>query len=730
MGTAVAERLLDAGCDLVVFNRSREKAEPLAARGAAVAETAEALAAAVDVVLTSVSDDDALEAVATSVVAGARPGTVLADLSTVSPDASARVAALAERASLLYLRAPVSGNPSVVRAGNLSFIVSGPAAALERAEPVLLAIGPTIHEVGDGEQARIVKLAINLVIAGLAELMAEALVLGEASGVSRAALLETMGSSAAGAPFVRYKTGPLLRRRLLGDVHHEPHGEGRGPRARRGRGRRRAPAAGGRDQSTRTLRNRGGLRGRRLHGALPAPAERVGSGGAAVTTQGRLSGSPDATRAVDWEQRIDFPRLRSDRLERAKAALEASDLGALLLFDPNNIRYVTSTHIGEWARDKNARFALLPRGADPILWDFGSAARHHQLFAPWLPPENFRAGVAPMRGAMPVETGIPDRLGERIAHELREHGVAGEPLGVDMADLVTLEALHRAGVHVTDGSRVMLEARKIKTAQEIALLDQSAGLVDAVYEEIYRMLRPGVYEHEIVGRAHQLLFEMGSELVEAVNAVSGDRCNPHPHVFSDRLLRPGDQAFFDIIHSFMGYRTCYYRTFNVGGVNAAQLDAYKQCREWLDAAIALVRPGMTTDRIAEVWPTAQELGFPDEETCFGLQFGHGIGVGLYEPPMISRVHSLDHPVEIEEGMVFALETYCAATDGRSAARIEEEVVVTATGCDVITRFPADELLVAGRIYVRGADLVSDGEAGRDGMAGAVAASAVLGDNGA
>ena len=212
----------------------------------------------------------------------------------------------------------------------------------------------------------------------------------------------------------------------------------------------------------------------------------------------RSVGSPDATRAVDWEQRIDFPRLRQERLDRAKAALEASDLGALLLFDPNNIRYVTSTHIGEWARDKNARFALLKRGADPILWDFGSAARHHQLFAPWLPPENFRAGVSPMRGAMPNETGIPDRLGERIAHELREDGLLDDPLGIDMSDLVTIEALQRAGVHITDGSQVMLAARKIKTDQEIALLDQSAGLVDAVYEEIYEMLRPGVYEHEIV----------------------------------------------------------------------------------------------------------------------------------------------------------------------------------------------------------------------------------------
>jgi 3-hydroxyisobutyrate dehydrogenase-like beta-hydroxyacid dehydrogenase len=211
MGAAVAERLLDAGYDLVVHNRSRAKAEPLVARGAVAAETPEGLAAAVDVVITSLPDDDALEAVAGAVAAAARPGTVLADLSTVSPGASERVALLAYRASLPYLRAPVSGNPSVVRAGNLAFIVSGPRAALERAEPVLRAIGPTIHLVGEGEQARVVKLAINLVIAGLAELMAEALVLGESSGVPRAALLETMGSSAAGAPFVKYKTEPLLR---------------------------------------------------------------------------------------------------------------------------------------------------------------------------------------------------------------------------------------------------------------------------------------------------------------------------------------------------------------------------------------------------------------------------------------------------------------------------------------------------------------------------------------
>src|SRR3954469_17900924 len=415
--------------------------------------------------------------------------------------------------------------------------------------------------------------------------------------------------------------------------------------------------------------------------------------------------SRGATMAVDWEQRIDFARLRRDRLEKARASLRDSPLGAVLLFDQNNIRYVSSTHIGEWGRDKSARCVLLPREGEPVLWDFGSAAKHHRLYAPWLRESSWQAGVTSMRGAMPRETGVPDALAGRIHRELAERGLAGEPLGIDLTDMETLYSLQRQGIETGDAQPVMMRARAIKTEEEIALLEHAAAIVDAVYEEIYRMLRPGVREHEVVARAVPLLFELGSEQVEAINAVSGDRCNPHPHVFSDRLLRPGDQAFFDVIHSFMGYRTCYYRTFNVGGVTPAQIDAYKQCREWLDEAIELVRPGTMTDQIASVWPTAQELGFPDEQACFGLQFGHGLGVGLYEAPMISRVHSLEHPIGIEEGMVFALETYCAASDGQSAARIEEEVVVTSEGNRILTRFPADELLVAGRTYVRGADLV-------------------------
>src|SRR6478752_5232279 len=170
--------------------------------------------------------------------------------------------------------------------------------------------------------------------------------------------------------------------------------------------------------------------------------------------------SRGATMAVDWEQRIDFARLRTDRLEKARVALRASDVGALLLFDQNNIRYVSSTHIGEWARDKSARCVLLPREGDPVLWDFGSAARHHQLYAPWLPQTSWRAGVTSMRGAMPRETGVPDTLAGKIYAELEERGLKGEPVGIDMSDMVTLEALHRAGIATTDAQRVMLSARK------------------------------------------------------------------------------------------------------------------------------------------------------------------------------------------------------------------------------------------------------------------------------
>ena len=400
--------------------------------------------------------------------------------------------------------------------------------------------------------------------------------------------------------------------------------------------------------------------------------------------------------AVDFETRVDFDRLRAYRLGRARAALDASELGAVLVFDVNNIRYLTSTMIGEWARDKVARYALLTRTGEPVLWDFGSAARHHRMYAPWLDPANSRAGMLGLRGSVAPDAGLIAAAVAEIRGLLEDQGVAGLPLGVDIAELPMVLELQRAGLDVRDAQQVMLDAREIKSADEIMLLTQAAAMVDGVYQTIADALKPGIRENEIVALANKRLYEMGSDDVEAINAVSGERCSPHPHNFSDRLIRPGDQAFFDIIQAYMGYRTCYYRTLNVGRSTSSQRDAYTRAREWIDAAIETIRPGVTTDKVAALWPKAEEYGFSSEMEAFGLQFGHGLGMALHERPIISRLVSLEHPLELKEGMVFALETYCPASDGYSAARIEEEVVVTATGSKVITLFPAEELFVANK----------------------------------
>lgn len=403
--------------------------------------------------------------------------------------------------------------------------------------------------------------------------------------------------------------------------------------------------------------------------------------------------------AVDWEERINFERLRTERLARIKAQLKTSEAGALLCFDMTNIRYITATHIGTWAQDKMSRFALLPQGSEPILWDFGSAAKHHQLYAPWMGgAERSRPDPTLLRGAISPETGRAHDVAKKIFVELEKHNLHKEPLAVDIIEIPILHALQELGVKVIDGQQMMQKARVIKTTDEISLLAHAAAMVDAAYEEIYRQLRPGVRENEIVGMVSKLLYEMGSEYVEGVNAISGERCSPHPHVFSDRMLRPGDPAYFDILQSYMGYRTCYYRTFVVGSASQAQVDAYKRCRDYLDHAISLIRPGVTTAEVCDVWPKAEEFGFPTEEAAFGLQYGHGIGLAIWEKPVISRMVSYDYTETIEEGMVFALETFWPASDGWSAARIEEEMVVTADGCEVITRFPAEDLLIAGRQY--------------------------------
>jgi len=398
------------------------------------------------------------------------------------------------------------------------------------------------------------------------------------------------------------------------------------------------------------------------------------------------------TMGVDFEERVNFERLRKDRLDKAKAALKASNLGSLVCYDFDNIRYITGTHIGEWCRNKMNRYCILPKGGDPLLFDPATPAK--KISCPWIADRVFPA-VGSMRGAIPPETGSVEKVAKDIVKWLKEYGVDKKPVGMDIADIPLVRALEKAGLEIVDGQEVMLSARIIKTKDEIELLKTSAAMVDAAYEEVVRNIKPGARENDLVAAANHVLFTLGSELVECVNSVSGTRGRPHPHTFSDRIIRPGDMVFLDIMHAYNGYRTCYYRTFVCGKPTKAQQEAYEIAWKWLKDSIDAVKPGATTADVARAWPAPDKFGLKTEDEAFLLQFGHGVGLSIWEKPVISRLFSLDHPYKIEEGMVFALETYYPSSDGKGAARLEEEVVVTKDGCERLFRYPVEELISCG-----------------------------------
>ena len=265
----------------------------------------------------------------------------------------------------------------------------------------------------------------------------------------------------------------------------------------------------------------------------------------------------------DVEQRIDFDAMRSYKLGRIREQMQKHDLGALVCFDPDNIRYITSTHLAEWARDKFVRWCVIPRDGEPVLFELGTAGDVKRILCPWLKPENVRSSRPWLRGAN--QRGVVDFMTALTAGDigsvLKDSGVEKLRTGVDVVDLYILDALRDQGLTVVNGWDALWDARMIKSPEELQIIEMSAALVDACYEHIVDAIRPGVRENEIVGLIYGWLISKGCDRITGVNCVSGPRSNPHPHDYSDRMIRPGDLVFIDIISHYLGYATCYYRTF-------------------------------------------------------------------------------------------------------------------------------------------------------------------------
>ena len=405
---------------------------------------------------------------------------------------------------------------------------------------------------------------------------------------------------------------------------------------------------------------------------------------------------------VDWQQRINWDRLRTYRLERARERMKAAGLSALVLMYDENIRYVTSTLTPGWCRLKpGLRYAMLCGDDPPVLFEQGDIGAQIQRHSPWIPPENVRYSYAWIKGAAgPASAQQVGKFTRALLQEMKKSNVSGEKVGIDFVDINIIKAFDEAGIDWTDGMSPMMEARAVKNVDEQECFRIVGAIGDAAHWETMKFLKPGVTENQVTAHIMKFLYDIpGVEDVEDVIVSSGPNTWPNWRNFSDRIIKPGDIVFMDLAAlTWNGYKSCYYRTYCVGAEpSAKQKEIYATALEWLYKAINEVKPGASTRDIAAVWPSAKEVwGYEEEDQAAANLWGHGLGLAQYDPPVISRIWSLDHPIDIQEGMTFALETQ-HGMPFEWGVRIEEMLIVHSDHTEIVSNFPVEQITVVDPI---------------------------------
>jgi len=406
------------------------------------------------------------------------------------------------------------------------------------------------------------------------------------------------------------------------------------------------------------------------------------------------------TVGMDWQERINWSRLRAHRLERAREAMRRHGLGAMLCMYDENVRYLTSTLTPGWNRLKpGLRYAILVEGREPVLYEQGDIGIHVKRHSPWLRPENVRTSFSWIKGAAgPASTAQVEKFTKAILADLEEAGVKDQPLGVDFIDINMIGAFERAGITWADGASPMQEARSVKNTDEQEAMRIVGAIGDALHYEFSQMLKPGLTENQVTAFGMQYLYNIpGMEDVEDIIVSSGPNAWPNWRNFSDRIIRPGEIVIIDLAAlTWNGFKSCYYRTYCVGGRPTDEQRAYYDLAlKWLYDSIDAVRPGATTAEIASRWPSAKEIwGYENEDQAAANLWGHGLGLAQYDQPVISRIWSLDFPQEIKPGMVFALETQHGKVH-EFGVRIEEMLIVHEDRTELVTTFPVQEITLAG-----------------------------------
>jgi Xaa-Pro aminopeptidase len=405
------------------------------------------------------------------------------------------------------------------------------------------------------------------------------------------------------------------------------------------------------------------------------------------------------TMAVDWEERIDTKRMRAERKERALERMRDAGLSSMLLLSDPNIRYVTGLAMtGGSGAD---HYSLLLEDGNVVHWDTADHASNQRFNCPWLNDIRY---ACPGLGNVPRASGSPsarkfllDTMAEGVASALSDYGLQSEPMGVDVGNAGLLDALERQDIdtRTEECAAVMEDARKVKTKDEIECLRMVAAIAEAGFQQVVENARPGRRESEVWGDVTRELWRHGA-FVGGGYLTSGPNTWPkHQANTTDRMIRPGDLVYADMYNiGYLGYRSCYYRTFSMGEPTQAQQDAYETARDNLYDVLERIEPGATTDDVAQGFPdmAGEHADWYDSDDHWQLttnHWAHGLGLQLYEVPLIWRGISEDHPIELEEGMVMAVETQEPAE--RQGVRVEEMVVVRENGVEILSQWPVEEI---------------------------------------
>jgi Xaa-Pro aminopeptidase len=393
-----------------------------------------------------------------------------------------------------------------------------------------------------------------------------------------------------------------------------------------------------------------------------------------------------STTATDWQARVDFDRLRRDRLARARMMMEKHDLGAVICFTGENVRYITSVYQGNWKNNIFIRYCVLPRDGDPVLFETaGSDLECAKIDAPWL-KGNIRPAIT-WKWAESAEEMMATKMVNSVVDVLRENGVMDERIGLDIADPLALATFQANGLNIVSAWPAMSGARVVKTPDELECLKISSAYGDTSMWKIeHEWLKPGVKESTITAKVNEYLYESGFDFVYDIIVASGGNTSPYRRWHTDKVIRQGDLVIVDQnAIGPHGYFVDFVRCFKVDGqLTPREQDLYKECYESMYAAIEQMKAGNTTADVARQLPT-----YADDEfgTVTLQQFAHSIGLSLYEGMWISRAYSLEYPVELEENMYFACETFAGHPGLEQTVRLEENLLVTKDGPVIFTKHP-------------------------------------------